>query len=305
MQNDHLLINDLKSIFQQYSEWEFIDKGGFKSVFKAKLNGETEAIKLVKIPSFEDLQIKPELKEDFIQEAKKRLIREVNLLGKCKCPYIVKLGKLTPTELSIKSDSFIAYSEEFLEGNNLYKIINSEYIPGEQELIQLLICLIESIFELWGSFQTIHRDIKPLNVFKTNNKNRPFVLLDLGIAYVLNETPLTVNASNRLPQGTIKYLAPEMLSPSFRGSFDFRSDLYNSGVVCYEYATQKHPLVQNESDLILTLSKIIRENPKPIEFYRDDLSKDICEIINQLIKKMVALRPGNIPLLLRKLKGIR
>ncbi len=95
---------------------------------------------------------------------------------------------------------------------------------------------MEAIFELWNSFQTIHRDIKPLNIFKTDIKDCPFILLDLGIAFVLNETPLTVDASNRLPQGTIKYLAPEMLNPSFRGSYDFRSDLYNSGVVCYEYA---------------------------------------------------------------------
>ncbi len=304
MQFDPSFFRELKKVLNKYQNLEYVDKGGFKFVFKAELNEEYEAIKLVKVPSLDELEVKEELKEDFIQEIKKRLIREVNLLGRCRSPYIVKLGKLSPYEIIIENQSYIVYSEEFLSGNNLYTLINSGYRPDEEEIKTLLICLLEAIFELWNSFQTIHRDIKPLNIFKTDIKNRPFILLDLGIAFVLNETPLTVDASNRLPQGTIKYLAPEMLSPNFRGSYDYRSDLYNSGVVCYEFATGQHPLLNNEDNLILTLSKIIRENPKPIELFRDDLSSELCFIINQLIKKIVALRPGNIPSLIKRLKRI-
>ncbi len=68
--------------------------------------------------------------------------------------------------------------------------------------------------------------------------------------------------------------------------------------------TGRHPLLNNEDNLVLTLSKIIRENPKSIELFRDDLSTDLCYIINQLIKKIVALRPGNIPSLINRLKRI-
>ena len=58
---------------------------------------------------------------------------------------------------------------------------------------------------------------------------RPFVLLDLGIAFSVFDTPLTFDAQNRMPPGTFRYLAPEMLQLNFRETIDFRSDVYAAG----------------------------------------------------------------------------
>ena len=51
---------------------------------------------------------------------------------------------------------------------------------------------MNAIRELWGHGY-VHRDIKPKNVMKLKAPNREFVLLDLGIAFAVNETALTAN----------------------------------------------------------------------------------------------------------------
>ncbi|MCH8328647.1 MAG: hypothetical protein IID15_09030, partial [Candidatus Marinimicrobia bacterium] len=51
----------------------------------------------------------------------------------------------------------------------------------------------------------IHRDIKPDNVMALKNKERPFVLLDLGIAFKLHGSELTRNPDFR--PGTLPYMA--------------------------------------------------------------------------------------------------
>jgi serine/threonine-protein kinase len=240
------------------------------------------------------LDVDERYRVDLREEIKKRVEREIDLLGKATSPYIVKLGLLRPTPISIQGHEFIAYSEELLDGPDLQSLIQSGSRPSEDELLLAAECLVKAVKDLWFNLGTVHRDIKPLNVIKTDIVDRPFVLLDLGIAFSIYETALTVDPSQRFPPpGTTRYLAPEMLRPDFRDSLDYRSDLYTIGVTLYEYACGQHPLARDRDDMLLTLSRIAKEIPKPIEVHRADLSIKITTIINQLLKKLPALR-GNI-----------
>jgi eukaryotic-like serine/threonine-protein kinase len=298
-------IEEVQKLFNQYSDIQYYDKGGFKSVYSAKVDNTIEAIKFVYIPSIQDIAAADDMKDDLIEESKKRILRELHLLENCNSPFIVKLGNLKPILVKIDNVEYIAYSEEFIEGKSLYKLIGEKYKPTESELKGLLICLLRAIENLWTEFKAIHRDIKPMNIIKTNITKRPFILLDLGIAFLINETPLTVAAENRFPPpGTTKYLSPEMLDPNFRNTIDFRSDLYTAGVTVYEYATNIHPLAKSGDDLLMTLTRIIRERPTPLGQRRADLSNEFCDVIDNLIKKVVALRPANISKLIEKIEGI-
>lgn len=293
--------SDLSNIFPYIKDIEYVNEGGFKIVYKCKIDGELQALKLALIPSTEqaDSIYNEELREENI----KRITREIKILGKCKSPYIVKLGKLEPENIIINSNTFVAYSEEFIVGENLLEIINKNYKPDETELKTLCRCLLLAIKEIWFDLDIIHRDIKPLNIIKTNNNERPFILLDLGIAFALHETPLTYDATNRFPPGTLHYIAPEMFNANFRETLDYRSDLYNIAVTIYEYATLNNPLSRKGEDLINTISRILRGNPIPLQDKRSDLSLEFCNIINQLLKKLPALRPSNLELLIKKMEN--
>ena len=297
-------IEKIQEFFSDYTDVEYIDKGGFKIVYKGTIGDKKEALKLFMLPNEKDIYSPDELKNELIEESKKRIIRELQILEKSKSPYIVKLGNLKPNEGKIDDYHFICYSEEFLEGENLATLIRNNYKPKEKEIIDLLICLFKAVENIWTDSKAVHRDIKPLNIIKTNDLLRPFVLLDLGIAYIINETPLTVEPSQRLPPGTTRYFAPEMLMPNFRGNLDFRSDLYTIGVTAYEFAAGIHPLAKQGDDLGVTFSRILNEKPKSLCDYRDDFSSEICAFINQLLKKVVALRPSNIKSLIKILVSL-
>ena len=136
---------------------------------------------------------------------------------------------------------------------------------------------------------------------KLKAPNREFVLLDLGIAFAVNETALTANPSERIV-ATYRYLAPEMLNPNFRDTIDYRSDLYTAALTVFEYAAQAHPLAQDRDDLMQTISRALRQPPTPLKSLRSDLSDEFCRTIDQLLKKKPALRPGNLNLLIETMR---
>ena len=170
--------------------------------------------------------------------------------------------------------------------------------PSFSECIELTTCLFKAIEELWSK-RLIHRDVKPQNVIKLNDPGRPFVLLDLGIAFSLTDPALTLN--EKYVPATYRYLAPEMVSPNFRANLDYRSDLYSSALTIFEYAAYEHPLAKSGDDMIRTVSRAVYEIPKPLRKCREDLSPEYCALIDQLLKKKVALR-GNLKQMLTRLE---
>jgi serine/threonine protein kinase len=61
------------------------------------------------------------------------------------------------------------------------------------ELAEIGISLLSAIADL-AMKNIIHRDIKPENVIATDLPDRPFILLDLGIAFVVGGTRLTMDS---------------------------------------------------------------------------------------------------------------
>jgi serine/threonine protein kinase len=99
----------IQAQFPQVEAVEFIQKGGFKAVYRARIAGRLEAFKVVHIPNLED----EEYAEEFRVECLKRITREVQVLGRCQTPFLVKLGSFLPTEARLGDQEFVAYTEEF------------------------------------------------------------------------------------------------------------------------------------------------------------------------------------------------
>ena len=164
----------------------------------------------------------------------------------------------------------------------------------------MLRCLLEAIRALWTFQNTVHRDIKPGNIIATDLDARPYVLLDLGIAYNVKEPGLT--AKPEFIPATPRYMAPEMLDPNFRENLSYRADLYAAGVTVFEFATGgTHPLSRTADDLIRTITRILHQEPRRLANERPDLPAALTGLIDQFNKKNPALRPGNLNLILQHL----
>jgi eukaryotic-like serine/threonine-protein kinase len=290
---------DILAALPQIQNLALLDTGGFKAVYKATIGGRTEALKLIQIPDSDGSADA----EAFKRENIGRVRREVEALARCTGPEIVKLGSLSLTTVRIAGADYVAYSEEFLEGIDLWKLLaTAPPRASEQELRQLFAILLKAVREVW-SYGYIHRDIKPKNVMKLIDSARPFVLLDFGIAYSVQETGLTANPTGRLPLATYRYLAPEVMNPAFRDTIDYRTDLYTAAMTVFEYAAQRHPLAQDRDDLMRTISRALHQPATPLKTHRPDLSTGFCQIIDQMLKKKPALRPANLNVLIQRMES--
>src|ERR1043166_3535901 len=268
--------DDVQGAREDLDDIEFVDAGGFKAVFKATVVNRTEAVKLVYIP--------PESEEETSRdEIVARVKREGEVLRLCKTNKLVKLGSIAMGAVSIGGHDYLIYSEEFLPGESLKDHIRARYRPNLDELFTLGLCLAEALQDLEATGH-IHRDIKPGNVLATGLAERPFVLLDLGIAFKLHGTDLTLRGGG--PPGTLRYMAPELLTPDYKNALDIRSDLYSAGVTIFEYAAGEHPIIGRGEDIATTLLAITQRPAKKLNSLRQDLPDVFCALVERCIKKL-------------------
>ena len=272
-----------------------IGEGGFKIVYRAEVHGRVEAFKLARIP--ED-PADPTVSEN----NRRRLSRELDLLMTCETPCLVRLGAFMPVECRIGPYQYVGYSEELVAGECLRNRIRAGHRPSQTELATLAACLLSAVREL-AAKNAIHRDVKPDNVMATGDAARPFVLLDLGVAFIVGGTNLTMD-THAIP-GTRWYLAPEMLDLDFRQSLDYRADLYTVGLTLYEYATGGNPFANPGDPPLTTMYRIKHQRVPPLHTLRRDLDSAFCALVDQLIKKIPALRPGNVARLISQVEGCR
>ncbi|MDR4509755.1 MAG: serine/threonine protein kinase [Candidatus Brocadiaceae bacterium] len=276
-------IEDVISVKPEIDSLQYIDKGGFKVVFKGDISGKEEAIKLIYLPSGD---------EEFEKrtEITARVKREFDALQQCKTDHLVKLGTMPLELITIKDIDYLIYSEEFIHGESLKARVQNNYLPDFNELKRLTTCLMESLVEL-NNLNLIHRDIKPGNVMATRDFGRSFVLLDLGIAFKIRGTDLTVRGGG--PIGTLRYIAPELFRPDYKDVLDIRSDIYSAGVTIFKYASGFHPLLRADENIGSTIYRILKMQPDKLFSRRSDIPEQFCKMIDRCIKKMPALRFSN------------
>lgn len=288
---------ELAAAFPLLSGFDYLDSGTFKSVYRIQSEaGVAEVLKVVRLPV-----------DDGSDDAKKlrnqelgRIMREISLLKGIESDYIVDLGSVPPGRVEIAGEECVAYSEEFLPGEDLKAVILVGAKPDAEAVRTLLRCLVEATKALWTQAKTVHRDLKPANVFATGDADRPYVVLDLGIAYNILEPGLTLDPS-QIP-ATPLYMAPEMLDPNFRDSLSYRADLYAAGLTVFEFASGGvHALAKKGDGLVRTITRVLNQEPTRLKDLRPDLPTDLTGLIDQLIRKKPALRPGNLASILKQL----
>ena len=276
-------------------EPEFIDKGGFKAVYRVKFGAGNEVIKAVYVPPSGD-----EAQEEERSQLIARAEREIEALGSCESPVLVKLGSLTAKFCSIEGHDYLIYGEELLPGQSLVKWIGREPKPTYEEL-KGVFCALINLIKALAEKNYLHRDIKPANVMDTGLPDRPYVVLDLGIAFKMHGTELTRGGG---PPGTLRYMAPELLKPDYKDMMDFRCDLYAAALTVYVVASGVHPFAPKTEEEYVTTYRIMFSRPRPLGELRPDLPPAFCSIIDRCIRKKPALRYSQLDLVEKELREL-
>jgi len=187
-----------------------------------------------------------------------------------------------PDVREIGSSIYIWYLEPYYSGGTL-----QERLPGPTDVraaVSLCDALLEGVEALWTQARLVHRDIKPANI-AFDEEGQP-VLLDLGIAFHPNATPLT-DAFAASPR-TDAYAAPEQFVVRRMAPIDARTDLFLVGVVTFELYTGTHPFhVFDEPDQYLerlmegSFDKEALEAEPNAENFKDVLKRLLRPMPNQ------------------------
>jgi len=272
-----------------------IDTGGFKAVYSAQTSGGMEALKTVFIPQKKD--------NDDGEPAQRmaRAKREIEILGACDCDALVKLGSIEPQSLLFSGHQYLVYSEELISGSSVFETLQSSQRYTFSELSELFGTLVQVIDSI-ASCNYLHRDIKPKNIMVTGISHRPYIVIDLGIAYKMHGTELTQGGG---PPGSLLYMAPELLMPGYKDVMDFRCDLYSAALTLYVCASLIHPFAADADNSHATAYRIINQRAQPLSKHRPDLPIKFCRVIDRCIRKKPALRYANLNLLRSDLEEVR
>jgi len=266
-------------IEQEFSHYHIIapiGRGGMGVVYKAKdiRLGRTVALKF----------LPPELTHD--PRTKSRFVWEARAASSLDHPNICTIYDIDETD-----DGQTYISMAHYEGKTLQEKIKRGPLPIELA-IDFTLQIVEGLHAT-HSKGIIHRDIKPVNIFITN-QNR-IKLLDFGLAK-LNEASF---ADPGVALGTYAYMSPEQIQGKV---VDQRTDLWSLGVVFYEMLTGKQLFHRPYMESIIYL--VINEEPAPLQSLRPEIPRSVDEIVSILLQKDPRKRFQDTTTLIQELKRV-
>jgi serine/threonine protein kinase len=161
------------------------------------------------------------------------LINELNILKRINPhPNIVKL------HCAYRHERCSYFVMDYLHGGDLRQLLRHHGVISQESIAYVIACIGSALNHI-HRHRIIHRDVKLENI-GFDSDGRPY-LFDFGIAHVSAsmdpEEPVICSDSS----GTLRYLAPEVLTTSHRHSY--QSDYWSLGVVAYELVYHHHPFV--------------------------------------------------------------
>lgn len=245
---------------------EKIGEGTFGEVYKVKdkTNKQIYAAKIL----FKHF-------EDNLDEEKRDLFREVNILSKINHPSIMKF--IGFSSINFLNEPKPVIITELVNNGSLFDIINLErksLIDFEWNITRKLIIIygIASAMSFLHAHKIIHRDLKPENILMDD-----FLcpkVADFGFSKIFhsNLESMSITDSTQAVKGTPIYIAPEIWTNKDYGP---SCDVYSFGLITYEIITGEEPF---KSLQIYELpSKVVNGERPIINNFVPDSYKDLIE----------------------------
>lgn len=212
-----------EQILGKYKIVEVLGSGSFSTVYRAdeEMTGRAVAIKALH-------------EGPYLEGRMKYLHNEIRAMSKIwGHPNIVSIHTVEP-----RHDKYIALIiMEYVEGKSLHELMQNGALNMKEALnIGLDICCG---LKMAHSEKILHRDLKPENILLTAENQAK--VADFGIARTLSDTTAFAGTVT----GTRRYMAPEQ---NF-GEYDFRVDLYATGLIIYQAVTGRFPFSAEKEDM--------------------------------------------------------
>lgn len=196
------------------------------------------------------LQARPALRRMFENE--------VQITLSLKHPHTVEALDGYPTG----AKAFLAL--EYCPGGTLDRMLLEGGKPPLTEAFRLVLDVGKGL-EHCHKHQVLHRDVKPANVFLTENSSAK--LGDFGTGMFLTE-------QNPDRVGTAFYMAPEIFGGE---GASVKSDIYSLGVLAYEVIAGTRPFDGESYDALMMAH--LSSLPKPLRHHRKELSPEVVRVI--------------------------
>lgn len=238
------------------------DKGGMADVYEAWQPSVKRRIAAKRL--------KPHLAAD--AEVRTRFEEEAMFLGQLNHPNIVQVIDYSSEKLTL----FM----EFIEGKPLDEVLAEREQLSLEESMRIVSGILDGL-SYAHEHNIIHRDVKPGNIFLTND--RQVKLGDFGIASIIGSEVKDTDAQADSWAGTPSYISPEQLTGA---PVDGRADIYAVGVTLYLLLTGKLPFVGEDSASTAAM-RLTREPPPP-----STLNPVITPELECVVLKAMARLPG-------------
>lgn len=186
-----------------------------------------------------------------------RLDREAEGLRRANSPYVVDL--LEVQQVHVAGHDRPALVFEYIDGGAVASRLQLGVPVPPNDVHVFGSGLLAGVAEL-HSHQTVHRDIKPDNIALRGGDWTKPVLLDLGLAKVLDQQSLTAYPAI---MGTVAFMAPEQLKGERARQL---ADMFAVGVVLHIMLAGAHPFYGPRAQAVddLEAIRLIEAGPKPL-----------------------------------------
>lgn len=241
---------------------DLLGEGAYGQVFKAwdKRTGQTVAIKIVGLQNQDD-------------ESIEKIVKECQILQNITHPSVIRCY-----ESGIIDDEYYSVLE-FLQGRSLSEAVEDRCLPYTKAL-KIIKEIAEALVYLEKK-GVVHRDIKADNVI-LSDLDGSVKLLDFGIAYDLNDPPVSEDIDDLL--GTPYYFSPEYIQGA-RRAISPKMDVYSLGILLYVLIEGIFPFTGRSAAFIL--EKHLSQNPPRIE--------GVPLTVNYLFEDMLNKNPESRP----------
>lgn len=270
-----------------YQLLQFIGKGGFGEVFKARVR-ETGRF----------VAVKHLLKAEYAR----RFEREAKIMSRLDNPCFVRLVDFFYAAGKDGNEAFLVM--DFLDGmpgsslRDAIKMANGEGMPV-REVLRAFSRYARGL-SLMHARGIFHRDIKPSNLYYPKGRPENAAIMDLGIARDENGTVTT----GQVP-GTLDYMPPEVVVSGSRGEAGM--DIYALGLCLYEALTGKmaYPRLPTGSAAYAAFFARARgRTPPDLAAAREKCGDGVYALLKEMTEADLSLRMKDAALLSRRLDAM-